>query len=146
MNLAFGCVVILDQKILLVREESEKHKQLENWNIVSGKVDSKEFIFDIAIKREIKEETGIKVDMKGVIAIYESITPVDRAVYFVVGCEALSKDIVIGDSDVKEAKFFELEKFWKMTEKELVHEDMKLVTRNFLDGKYIDIVKSVRYG
>ena len=146
MEVTFGCVVLKDDRILLVREKSEKHEQLEKWNIVSGKAEGRgEFIFGPAVKREIREETGIDVEVKGVVGIYESITPEDRTVYIVFGCEAKNENVAIGDKDVIDARFFDLKEFWEMTEDEIVHEDMKLVTRNFMDGKVIDLVKSVKY-
>jgi len=149
MNVTFGCVVLSKEKdrILLVREKSEKHKQLEKWNLVSGKADDPdEFIFDKAILREIQEETGIDVEVKGLIGVYESITPVDRAVYFVFGCYAKTVEVTISDKAVLDAKFFSFDEFWGISTDEIVHEDMKLVTKNFIDGKYIDVIRSVKYG
>ncbi len=145
MKVNFGCIVLKDNRILLVREKSEKHKQLEKWNLISGKVEKDEFIFDGAIMREIQEETGVRVKVKGVVAVYESVVMDERSLYFVVGCDALKEKIRITDSDIIDVKWFDLEDFWEMTDEELVHEDMKLVTKKYMDDKYINLVKHVRY-
>lgn len=145
MKITFGCIIIYHTQILLVKERSKKSKQLEKLNLLSGTVNTQESIFRDAIKREIKEEAGIDVELKGIVAVYESITPVDSSYYFVVGCNALSHKIITTDKEVIEARFFDLKDFFQMNAKNLVHKDMKLVTRNFLNGKFIDLIRSVTY-
>jgi ADP-ribose pyrophosphatase YjhB (NUDIX family) len=145
MKVNFGCIVLKDDRILLVREKSEKHKQLEKWNLISGKLEKGEFIFDGAIMRENQEETGVRAKVRGVVAVYESVVKGKQSLYFVVGCDALKEKIRITDGDIIDVKWFDLKDFWEMSDEEIVHEDMKLVTKKYMDGKYINLVKHVRY-
>lgn len=145
MKITFGCIIIYKKKILLVREKSEKSKQLEKWNFLSSTTKLEEAVFKEAVKRAIKEESGVKVVIKGIIGVYESVTPKDTSLYFVVGCKASSDKITTTDPEVIEIKWFDLDEFFKLKEKEIVHKDMWLCARNFLKGKYINLIKTVKY-
>lgn len=61
-----GCLIVRDNKILMVKEA--KKKCYGQWNFPAGHVDEPEFITDAAI-REAYEETGCKVKLTGVLPI-----------------------------------------------------------------------------
>jgi len=145
MKITFGCIIMYKNKILLVKEKSEKSKQLEKWNFLSGTVKLDEIVFEEAIKREIKEESGLDIKLKGLVGIYESVTPKDTSLYFVVGCKASSNKIEKKDHEVIEIKWFNLKDFFKLSKDEIVHKDMWLCAKNYLKGKYINLIKTVRY-
>lgn len=77
--------------------------------------------------------------------MYESITPKDKSLYFVVGCEALSDEVRTTDPEVIQVKWFDLTKFFELDNNVIVHKDMKLCTKNFLKKKYINLIKTVKY-
>jgi len=87
MNLTFGCIIIKKNQILLVKEENKKHPQLTKWNLLSGTIEgSSSLSIDHYIHKEVLEESGLKVKIKGIVTLYESITPMDRSLYIVFGC------------------------------------------------------------
>lgn len=61
-----GCVIVKNNKILMVKEA--KKQCYGQWNFPAGHVDEAEFITDAAI-REAYEETGCKVKLTGVLPI-----------------------------------------------------------------------------
>ena len=60
-----GCVIEQDGKYLLVQEA---RKFVGKWNLPAGHLDPNETIFDAA-KREVKEESGVDVELTGVCQI-----------------------------------------------------------------------------
>lgn len=61
-----GCVIVRNDKILMVKEA--KKKCYGQWNFPAGHVDEHEIITEAAI-REAYEETGCKVRLTGVLPI-----------------------------------------------------------------------------
>lgn len=66
MKIVSGCVVVKDNKILMVKEAKEKC--YGKWNIPAGYVEELEKVVDAAV-REVKEETGYEVKPTGVLPI-----------------------------------------------------------------------------
>jgi len=145
MNITFGCIILYNNKILLVKEKSHKTKKLEKWNIPSGSARKDEFIFKSTIKQKMKEAMNLNIVVEGLVGVYESITPIDTTYYFVVGCKANSDIIKVNDPDILEAKFFTLEEFFNLEEDEIVHKDMWHVARKYLEGIFIDTLRTVQY-
>ena len=101
---------------MLVRDEANrillgkrnKDPQRGSWVIPGGKIHAFESIAEAAA-REIREETGLEVDIDGHFGVYEIINPPNehRIVIYswgkVVGGEAKASD------DLSELKFFELD-------------------------------------
>ena len=145
MKITFGCIIIHENKILLVREKSKKSRHLEKWNFLSGTTRKEETNLEYAISREVKEESGLEVEIKGIVEIYRCITPKDTSLYFVIGCKALSDKIHTYDPDIIDIKFFDLDYFYKLGNKMLVDKKMHETVQKFLDGKYIDLIKVFRF-
>ncbi|MEM2136661.1 MAG: NUDIX hydrolase [Candidatus Methanomethylicia archaeon] len=70
-----GGILIEDGKILLVKRTAEPNKGL--WTIPGGKLRWGERLEE-AVKREIYEETGLKVEVIGIHGIYELIIKDDE--------------------------------------------------------------------
>lgn len=69
-QVATGAVVIKDGKVLLVKRKNSPSKN--RWAIPGGKVRPGERLHS-AVKRELKEETGIEVDVGDVIHVFDVI-------------------------------------------------------------------------
>lgn len=69
MIIIAGCVIVRDNKVLMVKEAQKKC--YGQWNYPAGHVDEGETITTAAI-REVLEETGCKVKLTGVLPIYSA--------------------------------------------------------------------------
>jgi len=66
--IAVGGVVVNDGKLLMVRRGQEPGKGL--WSIPGGKLEHGEYIAQ-AVAREVKEETGLDVEVRELLGILE---------------------------------------------------------------------------
>lgn len=69
-TVAVGCLIVSDNKVLLVKRKNPPNEGL--WAIPGGKVEYGETIED-ALKREIKEETGLEISVGELISIVQII-------------------------------------------------------------------------
>ena len=92
-----GAVILRKGAILLERRNNDPGKG--KWSIPGGVVELGENVYQ-AVKREVKEETGLTVEVKRLIDVVDSITLDDK--------NAVKYDFVIIDFlvDVKEGKLF----------------------------------------
>ncbi len=70
-----------------------------------GKIDLGEPIFE-ALKREVHEEVGLEIDIKGLIDVFEHLTPGEENCHFVIlyyRCRPLYCDVVHNEDEVAEA-------------------------------------------
>ena len=105
-----------DNKILMVQENKESKKG--KWNMPAGKLDNNESIIDAAI-REAKEETGIDINIKGLIAILENVTSIGQLVVFYFMGEYKSGEIEFDNEEIADVKW--------MTEKEIKNLDKNTI-------------------
>jgi 8-oxo-dGTP diphosphatase len=68
--LAVGGIILIDRRIVLIKRASEPNKG--KWTIPGGKVKFGENL-ESALKREIKEETNLEVEVGKMVCIYEYI-------------------------------------------------------------------------
>ncbi len=66
--LSVGAVVVNQERLLMVRRGRDPHAGL--WSIPGGRVENGEYLAD-AVAREVKEETGIDVEVGGLLGILE---------------------------------------------------------------------------
>jgi len=71
-------------RCLLVRRSSLSKNNAGKWDLPGGKVDAGEN-FDVALKREVAEETGLDISIDDVLGAAESVTPAKRVVYLILG-------------------------------------------------------------
>ena len=69
-DMGVAACVVNDDKVLLVKEAAGKHAGL--WGAPKGYTNSDEYPMQSAL-RELKEETGVDGDIKGIIAVRETI-------------------------------------------------------------------------
>jgi 8-oxo-dGTP diphosphatase len=67
-RIAVGAVVVADESLLMVRRGGDPGKGL--WSLPGGRVEHGEYISD-ALKREVKEETGVDVEPGELLGIFE---------------------------------------------------------------------------
>jgi 8-oxo-dGTP diphosphatase len=67
-TLAVGAIVIHDDSLLMVRRGREPNKGL--WSVPGGRVESGEYLSD-ALIREVREETGIDIEVGDLLGILE---------------------------------------------------------------------------
>jgi 8-oxo-dGTP diphosphatase len=67
-TLAVGAIVIHDDSLLMVRRGREPNKGL--WTVPGGRVEAGEYLSD-ALRREVREETGIDIEVGDLLGILE---------------------------------------------------------------------------
>jgi ADP-ribose pyrophosphatase YjhB (NUDIX family) len=116
MKVISGCVIIRDNKILMVKEA--KKKCYGQWNYPAGHVDEFEKITDAAI-REVFEETGCKVKLKGVLPIVSLDLEKETHILVRFMADILEENIKFDKDEILEVKWIDIEEIKNMTEKEL---------------------------
>ena len=69
-QIAVGAVVLRNEEILMIQRGQEPGQGL--WSIPGGRVEHGEYLVD-ALKREVKEETGLDVEVGEMLGILEVI-------------------------------------------------------------------------
>ena len=113
MKVIAGCLISKENKILMVKEA--KTICYGKWNFPAGHVDEGENIRVAAI-REVFEETGCKVELKGVLPIVSIQTPKGEThvlIRFV--AEIVEENIKFNPEEILDVKWIEIEKVKKMT-------------------------------
>ena len=132
-----GCIVRKNNKFLLV-QELKKDKGL--WNHPAGWLEKGEDIISGA-KREVKEETGLDVEFKGLVGIFNLIKRNHpqlkdiHAVKLIFAADTQKEDVKFDREELMDAKWFTREETEKMGIDRLRDSDIKTAVRNFSDGK-----------
>jgi mutator protein MutT len=69
-HIGVGAIVIRENKILLVKRGKEPAKGL--WSVPGGRLEHGEYISD-AVAREVKEETGLDVEVGELLGVFEVV-------------------------------------------------------------------------
>lgn len=141
-----GCLIVRDNKILMVKEA--KKKCYGQWNFPAGHVDEPEFITDAAI-REAYEETGCKVKLTGVLPIC-MVEAKDAEPRLMVRftAEIVEENIKINPDEILDVQWLDIEKVKNMTEQELRGYDMSIqFIKDFEDKKIypLEIFNNTKY-
>ena len=94
-----------DGRILLTRRSIPPF--MDMWVMPGGKIDLGEPIME-ALKREVHEEVGLEIEIKGLIDVFEHLTPGDENCHFVIlyyRCRPLYCDVVHNEDEVAEAEW-----------------------------------------
>jgi 8-oxo-dGTP diphosphatase len=67
-TLAVGAIVVHDDALLMVRRGREPNKGL--WSVPGGRVVAGEYLAD-ALRREVREETGIEIEVGELLGVLE---------------------------------------------------------------------------
>ena len=129
-----GCLIVKDNKILMVKEA--KKSCYGQWNFPAGHVDENELITDAAI-REAYEETGCKVKLTGVLPISTVILKEGvTAIMVKFTADIIEENIKFDTSEILDAKWLDIEEIKNMTEQELRGYDTSIqLLKDFEDKK-----------
>ena len=146
MVIIAGCIIVKDNKVLMVKEAKEKY--YSQWNFPAGHVEEKELIPDAAI-REALEETGCKVKLTGVLPISTVILKGEEtAVIVKFTADIVDEDIKFNTKEILDVKWLDIINVKKMTKQELRGYDTAIQEiNNFENGKIypLDIFDSKKY-
>jgi ADP-ribose pyrophosphatase YjhB (NUDIX family) len=105
-----GAVIIENGKILLVKRGNEPNKDM--WSIPGGIVKVGESLID-ALKREVEEEVGLKVEVRDVACVSEEIIEENGKIKFHYVIIDFFAEVVGGElrpnSDALDAKWVDLD-------------------------------------
>ena len=111
MPIIVGGVLEKDGKYLLVQEAREKC--YGKWNLPAGHLDPNETIIEAA-KREIKEESGLDVELTGVCQIGNRKSEDDIFVSVIFSTKVLGGDIKFDPNEILDVKWFLYEELLSM--------------------------------
>jgi 8-oxo-dGTP diphosphatase len=135
-----GGIVFNNQKQVLLIQRNQP-PAMGFWSIPGGKLEPGESLAE-ACQREIKEETGLEIKVKNIVAIVER--RIEGFHYVIIDYLALLKDeeniFPIAQSDVAEAKWISLEHLadFKLVTglAEIILRSYSLYSENYLAGLY----------
>jgi 8-oxo-dGTP diphosphatase len=76
-TLGVGAIVVRDEALLMVRRAQEPARGL--WSVPGGKVERTEYLVD-AVRREVREETGLEIEVGDLAGFFEVIGKEDHYV------------------------------------------------------------------
>lgn len=102
MIIVGGIIKNSDNKYLLIKERKEKYYGM--YNIPAGHLEENELLIDGA-KREIKEETGYTVDVKGIVQIGDT----EKFTSFIFYCEIISEQESYNSDEILSIEWLSLD-------------------------------------
>ena len=106
-NVGVGGAVVKDGRLLLVRRASRRGRG--NWQVPGGFVEQNESIED-AVVREVEEESGVKAEVEGVLAIRNRYDADNgNSTYIVILMRPVSGEPEPDAHEVDRAGFFTME-------------------------------------
>ena len=130
-----GCLIVKNNKILMVKEA--KKKCYGQWNFPAGHVEENELVTDAAI-REAYEETGCKVKLTGVLPISTAyLKEKETAIIIKFTADVIEENIKFNTKEILDVKWLDLDKVRNMTKDELRGYDTALQDIKDLENKKI---------
>ena len=133
-----GGIVIHDNKALLVKLNYGRAAN-KFWLIPGGFLEAGETLIE-AVKREILEETGLKIDVEGVIGVRTMVRNRDRLtdLYCVVKCKLLSEPepLTPQESEISAVQWLPLNEVFSNPE---VLDYSKIIIRKALENKFLKL-------
>lgn len=141
-----GCLIIRDNKILMVKEA--KKKCYGQWNFPAGHVEEHEKITDAAI-REVYEETGCKVKLKGVLPI-SSVDGMEGTTGIMIRfvADIVEEDIKFNPEEILDVQWKKLSDVKNMKQEELRGYDTNIqFIKDYEEGKIypLEIFNNTKY-
>ena len=134
MKVIAGCVIIRDNKILMVKEA--KKSCYGQWNYPAGHIEEFEKITDGAI-RETFEETGCKVKLTGVLPICSIDLKSESHILIRFMAEILEENIKFDTNEILDVKWINIDEIKKMTKEEIRGYDVNIKTIYDIENKTV---------
>ena len=147
MKIYVGTVLLdSNNRIFLIKESDENNIGQGKWDLPGGLVKPEESLIDAAT-REAKEETGYDAEVISLIGCYKSLKGEKSWIYVVFELKSVGQQKNNIDPEVTEGKWFTEEQLMSLSDKEIVHSDMKLVYGVAKEGKGLPLetVKFIKY-
>ncbi len=123
MVIIAGCLIVRNNKVLMVREA--KKKCYGQWNFPAGHVDELEKITDAAI-REVLEETGCKVKLTGVLPICTATGKNGERLMVRFTADIIEENIKFDTEEILDVKWIDIEDVKNMKREELRGYDISI--------------------
>ncbi|QOT01049.1 NUDIX domain-containing protein [Brevibacterium sp. JNUCC-42] len=112
-------VIIQEDRVLLIREDSEEQGGL--WNIPSGVVQAGEKIMDAAV-RETRTKTGLDVDLISLSGIYQFVSATGKQlVRNVFTAKVIGGSVQIDGKEIIEARWFSFPEIDQLEDEVVCH-------------------------
>ena len=136
MIIVGGIIKNSDNKYLLVKERKEKYYGM--YNIPAGHLEENELLID-GTKREIKEETGYNVDVKGIVQVGDT----EKFTSFIFYCEIISEQESYNSDEILSVEWLSFDEIKNIVEKLRSPELILDVIKRVEDKKVysLDIIK-----
>lgn len=112
-----------DGEVLLI----QTHNRSDTWEFPGGQVDDHESLTS-ALKREVKEETGVEIELVNMVGVYQNLAV--NVICFVFRAKYIGGNIKLQEDEIKAARFINLKK----------EDPMHYITRPNLQARYNDAV------
>jgi len=116
MVIISGCVIVRENKVLMVKEAQKKC--YGQWNFPAGHVDENELITEAAI-REVYEETGCKVKLTGVLPIYYANGKNGERLMVRFTADVIEENIKFDTNEILDVKWMDIKELKSMKKEEL---------------------------
>lgn len=133
-----------NNKFLIVQEGIPNVYGL--WNLPGGHLDEEENLIEGA-KREAKEETGMDIDITGILSIQRNIKSNTNIVRIVFNAVPISKDIKFDKNEILDVKWVTVEEVERMNINMLRESDLFLDNINDIKNNRnysLDMIKSFK--
>ena len=134
-DLGVAACLVEKNKILLVKEGKGPQNGL--WGLPKGSVDEGE-LPQLAVKRELKEECGIDVEVLGLVGLRECLIKETPAIFMAYLVNSINPVIEIDNDEITDYGWFEVEDFQSLS---WISEAMKVLAKKAVtnyDGEMID--------
>ena len=134
-DLGVAACLVEKNKILLVKEGKGPQNGL--WGLPKGSVDEGE-LPQLAVKRELREECGIDIEVQGLVGLRECLIKETPAIFIAYLVNSINPVIEIDNDEITDYGWFELQDFETLS---WISEAMKELAKKSVtnyDGEMID--------
>jgi 8-oxo-dGTP pyrophosphatase MutT (NUDIX family) len=129
MVLVVSVTVMKDNKVLLIKEN--KSTAYNQWNFPSGRIEKYEDILEAA-KREVKEETGLEVELLSTTGVYNFVSETNhQVILFHFMGEIKGGKVELPEDEILDSKWMSLEEIMNLRNEHIRH---PMVIRQIVDA------------
>lgn len=136
MEIVVGGILEKEGKYLLVQES--KKKCYGKWNVPAGHLDFNENILEGA-KREIFEECGCKVEITGLLKVYNKVSEDRIFLALTFSTNIIEGNVHVDKKEILDAKWFSYEEIVNMKDELRSYNFIVNAVKAHKEGKIIDL-------